>query len=1263
MSIQSELKKSHRLMMLFIFIALLVATAVTSWERWITETLFTQDQPLIEASLQLQNATNLKVAQVRDLSIASQSLEAKFHTFEEQWKMSIGIIEERKISLSLDTVQSTLADINRWHWRIQDRLIATGQQQIPLIQDIQVRADQRFHQITLLIDQPQWEKTPSALNLLKLSADIRGFSTNNIVQLMRYLENPTSESLKYYQQQRQALSNQLEQLESKSHNLPVRYKSIADSLIKTDNELRLLEQAALKNRELQVNDVRTWEQSHLLPQLAAFNHQQKQIQQELQKHIRAQSQLLTLALNLLPLFFIGLIILSFIAGQRALARTLDRILQPTQTLVTGAKAIAEGSLTSDLPVTRDDELGELTEAFNKMRQQIQEKAEKIQYNEQYLNDIFENAGEAIITTDANGNIDVFNPAAEHLFGFSHKEILGENVRRLVPLPFANEHDDYIASYRKVGRSLIMNKGREVEGINKAGETLSLHVTVSHLKREKDEHFVAIVKDHREIIEARNKLEANRRSLEIRNTHQENIETLYQISATGRELQSLKKAIESLISMFLSGSKVSIYLAHQENGVLENSSSTELPDKLSQSWCNNVFQQQQAFTVENLQEQGLEIVAGAINFNAKSYAAYPLQHEENQLGVIEVISPISFNENTKNFLSQAVPVVALQLSLVHQRETTDKLLAQTMQQAEELQQQQEEIQAVNEELQNQAQELQATEEQTRENNRLLSEKSQELETKQAALETAYQYKSEFLANMSHELRTPLNSILLLCDVMMKEQSTTPDTKENVEVIQTSGSNLLRLINEILDLAKAETGQLNLHYQELDNITSLFDPIVKEIRPLANNKDISLVVNYGELPPFWFIDTIRVEQITRNLLSNAVKFTEYGQVTLSIQQEGEKHLQIMVEDTGIGIAKEQQQNIFQAFVQLDGSITRAQGGTGLGMAITKQLVENMQGKISLRSTEGEGSQFKIILPIDNIEARQTESQSLAPSGLQTKIDNLSEEIEVQEISSPSSDLLIIEDDYDSLNSLKRIAQGSGFVPYGALSKDQARQEFNKLEQWAGIILDLVLSDGDGMGLIKEFQAKEKGIPVIIFSGKELSESNIVSLENEGHRIIYKGSETGDRLRQELLRLPKQRALLQNLNRQIPKETPPTQDTRSKYRVMVVDDDVRNSFALSKALSYAGYEVMLADNGKTALQRLSTSPEVDVVLMDVMMPEMDGLECTRLLRKDQRFKNLPIISLTAKASAQDRSDCLSAGANDYLSKPVDLSKLEHLLNTWLH
>jgi CheY-like chemotaxis protein/signal transduction histidine kinase len=802
------------------------------------------------------------------------------------------------------------------------------------------------------------------------------------------------------------------------------------------------------------------------------------------------------------------------------------------------------------------------------------------------------------------------------------------------------------------------------------------------------------------------------------------------------------------------------------------------------------------------------------------------------GVIELglLRPIA--QRDVDFLTLVKGNIGNAIDASSSRQRLQEVLAETQQLNEELQVQQEELRTANEELEeqsrvleesqasleNQKAELEQTNEQLHEQSQILDQKNaalgkaqQDLEQRADELERASQYKSQFLANMSHELRTPLNSSLILAKLLSENApgNLNDEQVRFANTIYSAGNDLLNLINDILDISKVEAGKLDLVPEQLP-VRHVVEGMAMVFEPLAMQKKLAFHVEIADdLAPHMVSDRQRLEQILKNLLSNALKFTSSGQIVLSAHAAGTDGVSFSVQDSGIGIRPEDQQGIFNAFQQADGTTSRKYGGTGLGLSISRDLAQLLGGAISLVSEPGKGSIFTLTLPLawsaQAPGASQGNAATVAPAAAQAFAPT---PIPAAPLPAPAAPrvrafaddrdligtdagarhrlVLVVEDDatfarilyelahekqyrclvaFDADEGLAlarefrpdavlldvRLPDRSGLsvlqllkddaatrhIPVHVLSgtdngeaalhlgaigfarkpttREQLMEVFRRIEGkltqkikrvllvedddrqrdsvvqlisdddveivavgsgeealallrttiYDCMIIDLKLPDMQGNELLQRMAGESLAAfpPVIVYTGRNLSRAEEADLHKYSRSIIIKGARSPERLLDEVtLFLHKVEADLSSERQKMLKTVRSRDRVFEGRRILLVDDDVRNIFALTSALEQKGVLVEVGRNGFEALEKLDSVADIDLVLMDVMMPGMDGLEATRRIRADARFARLPIIAITAKAMKDDQEQCLAAGASDYLAKPIDLSRLYSLLRVWM-
>ncbi|HEY4550598.1 MAG TPA: response regulator, partial [Bacillus sp. (in: firmicutes)] len=559
-------------------------------------------------------------------------------------------------------------------------------------------------------------------------------------------------------------------------------------------------------------------------------------------------------------------------------------------------------------------------------------------------------------------------------------------------------------------------------------------------------------------------------------------------------------------------------------------------------------EKQTILLNQVPNDYIKIRSGTGESSPKNIIILPVQFEGDVLAVIEMASFESFSSSQIKLLEEVTSTIGITINSISNHMKAERLLQESQSLTEELQVQSEELQLQQEELRTTNEQLEEQYAASEQKKQELEEVKEALEEKAQQLEVSSQYKSEFLANMSHELRTPLNSLLILAQILSENEAghLTEKEKEYIRTIFTSGNDLLRLINDILDLAKVESGKLEVIQKEVE-LQGVQDYVRKQFSPIAGQKEIQFHIQLEpDLPKYVYTDKHRLQQILNNLLSNAFKFTETGSVSLVIQKimkesiknemlvskQAEYMLAFSVIDTGIGIPSEKQRAIFDAFKQADGTTSRKYGGTGLGLSISRETAYLLGGFIELSSAVGEGSNFTLYLPI--------------------------------------------------LQSSEKVVEVKSYI-----------EEASAGLQYEDYSLDIV--------------------PEVVEENNHLKKYGKSSLKNK--------------------------------------------------KVLIVDDDIRNVYALTIALEKHEMDIIVAENGREGIEVLQGNPDTDIILMDIMMPEMDGFEAIRRIRQLSKYKELPIIALTAKAMKKSREECLDAGATDFISKPVNIDQLFSLMHVWLY
>lgn len=910
--------------------------------------------------------------------------------------------------------------------------------------------------------------------------------------------------------------------------------------------------------------------------------------------------------------------------------------------------------------------------------------------------------------------------------------------------------------------------------------------------------------------------------------QSGIAKLNNVMIGEKPIELLTTDIVDFIAMYINSDAAVIYI-QERNELMYAAGYSYIPDEsrkrlgLGEGLTGQAAVSGKMLELKSSSKENIKISYALGEIKPVHIVAVPLI-DDKVTGVIELAAAKEFSKRDLQFLAMAANNIGIAITAAQNRKRVQELLEETQAQSEELRMQHSEMESINAELEAQTQKLQASEEELRvqqeelqqtneelaERSVLLEERNTEIQKKSEDLEISTRYKSEFLANMSHELRTPLNSILLLSRLLSEnnDKNMSDEQIEFAKVIQSSGNGLLGLIDEILDLSKIEAGKMELEFIDItikeitDTLKSLFGEIAKE-------KNIEFKIITDNAPLVIKSDKVRLEQILKNLISNAIKFTSQGSVTLEIRKHetNDKLVLFTVKDTGIGIPREKQPLIFEAFQQADGSTKRKYGGTGLGLSISRELAKLLMGEITLTSVANEGSEFTLTIPITGFAVEKLSERNENESFVSPETAVLLEKVEEQKSNmylSPSIPddipddretigeqdkvILIVEDDSNFAKSLLEFTRKRGYkgivsvrgdhalnlammykpvgvlldiqlpvksgwevmeelknnwqtkhIPVHIMSSHKLKQEsllkgainfldkpvafdqlpdiFKRIEHIVNkesqkvliiednpkhakalayfletyninseiksdvvdgvdalqrtdvdcVILDMGIPDQHAYEILDGVKKNPglENLPVIVFTGKSLSMKEEVKIKKYADSIVIKTAHSYQRMLDEV-----------SLFLHLVEENKKGGGKKDSYKklnllnnilndktVLVVDDDVRNIYSLTKALEVLKMNVITAIDGNEALKALEEHPEVDVVLLDMMMPNMDGYETATRIRENSKLKNLPVIAVTAKAMTGDREKCINAGASDYITKPVDIDQLLSLLRVWLY
>ncbi|RZK59341.1 MAG: response regulator [Pedobacter sp.] len=708
----------------------------------------------------------------------------------------------------------------------------------------------------------------------------------------------------------------------------------------------------------------------------------------------------------------------------------------------------------------------------------------------------------------------------------------------------------------------------------------------------------------------------------------------------QEVEELANHIISSICNYLDAPIGAIFMGDKEKGFHLNGTYAYTAKgikknySLGDGFIGQVALEKKAKLLSDVPADYIKISSGLGSTPPRYIHLCPILFQHESIAVIELGLNNIPNEATQLFLTGIAENVGIAINSAFSRVILRDLFEQTQQQAEELEAQQEELRTTNEELQASEEELRVQQEELRQTNLELEEKALLLEEKNVSinqareamglkakeLEISSKYKSEFLANMSHELRTPLNSILILARILKenKPDNLNDDQIKYAGVIHNAGTDLLNLINDILDLSKIEAGKIDLNIETVrpieikQNMEALFNEVAK-------NKKVKFEVNLSQdLPVSITTDQGRLEQVIKNLLSNAFKFTsESGSVTLNmttpdketsfyseqLRNSLEPIIAIEIVDTGIGISADKQKVIFEAFQQADGSTSRKYGGTGLGLSISKEIAQILGGEIQIKSELGTGSIFTLFIPVKHA------TTDLADTEVEIK--------EVQEIAEPinfntpfkiereKNLLLIVEDDINFADILKDYAVEKGFEPILAHSGDVGL-DMAISQVPDAIILDIMLPVMDGWTILKKLKANPitKHIPVHIMSARD-----------------------------EKLSKAKQEGAIGFLKKPIDeKELATAFNSLSNFsiaqqfnKVLLIEDQETQSQLLAQQLLDRGAEVTQVYSGKEALAALEVD-KFDCIILDLNLPDISGFDLLDKIKADPARLHIPVVINTA-------------------------------------
>ncbi len=681
----------------------------------------------------------------------------------------------------------------------------------------------------------------------------------------------------------------------------------------------------------------------------------------------------------------------------------------------------------------------------------------------------------------------------------------------------------------------------------------------------------------------------------------------------------------------------VYFLNEENNHFYNFESIGMGAESCKDFSVIEFEGQMGLAISSKQMQYISNIpddtpfkfyAANGQFNPREIITIPIISGNKTIAVISLMSIKKFTDHSLTLLQNIAPMLNARVNgiLVHH-----KIILFS----KELEEKNQKLDMQKKELSVQADELQ--------------EQNTELEFQKKQLDEASRLKTNFLSNMSHELRTPLNSVIALSGVLNRrlKNKIAEEEYSYLDVIERNGKHLLSLINDILDISRIEAGREEIEISRF-NANQLIADIVEMIQPQAKQKKIKLVHLDGNAEILISSDVTKCRHILQNLISNAVKFTDEGKVEVCATQKNNE-IEIVVKDTGIGIDEAHLPHIFDEFRQADSSTSRRFGGTGLGLAIVKKLSKLLGGHVLVKSIPGKGSVFTLILPLavsSENEIISVEVRKENRRNVQRMSENVSERT-----------ILLVEDSEPAIIQMKDILDEVGYRVMVAQNGSEAF-EFIKHEIPDAIILDLMMPGIDGFEVLQSIRENPRtlNVPILILTAKHITKEELSFLKrNHIYQLIQKGDVNLNELKETVS------SMIFPATEEIPEIKPALPELEGKQTILIVEDNPDNMLTV-KAILGDKFNIFEAYNGKEGVE-MAQKHVPHIILMDIELPEMDGIQAFKTIRGNRNLEHIPVIALTASAMTSERETILAHGFDVYLAKPINEELFFNTINQVLY